>query len=326
MRRVIVSPVTAHRPPSRPSSPPTSSHDVDDFTPRDLRLRGVRVTYFDLGPAAAPAVIMLHGLALSRMQWAPLARALAPQHRVIALDFPGFGDSEHPRSSGYSYSYEGLAETVVDLVAALDLGRVSLVGHAMGAGVAIVAAADRPEFVARLVLVAAPCYRTPRPLGQRLVEVPLLGAALFERVLGRAAVRPHVIDAQSAGGPRIHHGNTTRATFAMLRRAGSPSTLEARLPRVRTPTLVVWGRDDRVSPSTHGSRLAREIQGARLEILECGHAPEAECPRQFASIVSEFLADEPAPTSSRGTLAAISRGGRRPPAPSSATQTERTRR
>jgi pimeloyl-ACP methyl ester carboxylesterase len=294
----------------RPSSPP-SSRDVDELAPHDLRLRGVRVTYFDVGAEGAQAVVLLHGLGLSRMQWASTVRSLAAHRRVIALDFPGFGDSEAPPASRYSYTYEGLAETVVDLVAALGLGRVSLVGHGMGAGVAIVIAADRPEFVDRLVLVAAPCYRTPRPLGQRLVEVPLLGPVLFERILGSTVVRPHVIDAERAGGPRIDHGSPTSATFAMLRRTSAPATLEARLPRVRTPTLVVWGRDDRISPWTHGSRLAREINGTRLEILECGHAPEAERPRQFGALVTEFLAEDRGSTSTRLAPSSTTRAGRR---------------
>jgi pimeloyl-ACP methyl ester carboxylesterase len=91
----------------------------------------------------------------------------------------------------------------------------------------------------------------------------------------------------------------------MLRHATAPSTIEARLPKVRTPTLVVWGRDDDVAPWTHGTRLARELSGARLEILECGHFPEDERASAFEALVTEFLDDDAAtarPPASRGAV------------------------
>ena len=254
----------------------------DELATHDMLLRGVRVTYFDEGPEDAPPVLLLHGLGESRRQWLSLACALLARHRVIALDFPGFGDSETP--SRARWSYESLAETALDLLAALRLGRVAIVGHSMGAGVAIVAAADRPEFVERLVLVSAPCYRAPRALAERLVTLPLVGASIFKRLLGNVALM-HRSPSATPG----------EAAFAMMRRDVDPSTLEARLPRVRASTLVVWGRDDRVHPSAHGLRLSRELNGARLEILECGHMPAAERSSSFNALVAEFLAEPPRP-------------------------------
>ena len=66
-------------------------------------------------------------------------------------------------------------------------------------------------------------------------------------------------------------------------------TIEARLPRVRAGALVLWGREDAILPWTHGTRLARELSGARLEILDCGHFPVEERPQQVESLVRAFL-------------------------------------
>jgi pimeloyl-ACP methyl ester carboxylesterase len=267
-------------------TPPRRSEErsfvENELVTHEILLRGVRIGYFDEGERSRPTVLLLHGLGRSRLQWAPLCRALARHHRVIALDFPGFGSSDGPTGSRYRYSFEALAETTLDLLAALGLGRVALVGHDMGAGVALAAAADRPEFVGRLVLVAPPCFPTRRPLAERLVLMPWIGPTLFRSPLGGSTMRRH---------GAVTEPNSD-AAYLMLRRAADSSTLEARVPRVRCPTLVVWGRDDAVSPWTHGTRLAREISGARLEILECGHDPVAERPLAFESLISEFLAEE----------------------------------
>src|SRR5205085_10490978 len=77
--------------------------------------------------------------------------------------------------------------------------------------------------------------------------------------------------------------------WEMIDATRAPSTIEARLPRVRAQSLVIWGREDRVVPWTHGTRLARELGNARLEILECAHFPEEERPAVVDALVREFL-------------------------------------
>jgi pimeloyl-ACP methyl ester carboxylesterase len=260
----------------------------------DVRLRGVRVRYIDAGAPDAPAVVLLHGLGLDRNQWSGLIEPLSRTRRVIAFDFPGFGDSDRPSPSVYRYGFEALAETTLDLLAALEVGRCALIGHSIGAGAALVAAADRPEFVERLVLVAPPCFRTSSPTALRLAMLPVVGRPLFQRLLGGAVLRRHLgayAGEREDGRSAIDDAALREATYAMLKAAIDPDTLRARLPRVRAPTLVVWGRDDHVVPWTFGTRLAREIAGARLEILECGHAPEAERPDAFETLVQGFLTD-----------------------------------
>ena len=63
----------------------------------------------------------------------------------------------------------------------------------------------------------------------------------------------------------------------------------ARLPRIVAPTLVLWGHDDRIYPVQSAHRLAREIPGAKLEIMDAGHVPHEERPREFLSLLVEFL-------------------------------------
>lgn len=249
---------------------------TESLTPFDLQLRGRRVRYVDGGPHGTAAIVLLHGIGRDHTQWTPLAASLARNRRVIALDLPGFGESEPIRGP---IRWEELAETVLDLVACLDLGRVTVIGHSMGAAIAIVAAADRPEFVERLVLVAPSCYRATASLEDRLIAAPIVGPTLLRRIVGSRVLRRHVgLDARPS--PQC---------WAMIEATAVPSTIEARVPRVRAPSLVVWGRDDRVVPWTHGTRLARELGSARLEILDCAHFPEEERPALIDTLVRDFL-------------------------------------
>lgn len=249
---------------------------ADVVTPFDVQLRGRRVRYIEGGARGAPAVVMLHGIGRDHTQWSRLCRTLSRTRRVVALDLPGFGLSEPIR--GVS-RWEEFAETILDLVALLDLGRVTLMGHSLGGAIAIVAAADRPEFVERLVLVAPSCYRAPRSLDERLIAAPLIGSTLLRRLVGSAVLRRHV----------GYDARPTPVCWSMLEALASPATIEARVPRVRAPGLVIWGREDRVAPWTHGTRLARELGSARLEILDCAHFPDDERPQVFDALVQEFL-------------------------------------
>jgi pimeloyl-ACP methyl ester carboxylesterase len=249
---------------------------MNELTPFDVQLRGRRVRYVDGGARTLPAVVLLHGIGRDHAQWLPLASSLARHRRVVALDLPGFGMSEPLRSA---MRWEELADTVLDLVALLELGRVTLIGHSMGAAISIAAAADRPEFVERLVLIAPSCYRATRSFEDRLMATPILGPTLFRRVVGPTVLRRHVgFDAR----PSPH-------AWTMIDATTSPTTIEARVPRVRAPSLVIWGRDDRIVPWTHGTRLARELGAARLEILDCAHFPEEELPTVVDALIREFL-------------------------------------
>jgi pimeloyl-ACP methyl ester carboxylesterase len=247
--------------------------------PYDLDLRGSRVRYLDGGDRGAPAVLFLHGAGRDHTQWLELANALAETRRVIVPDLPGFGASSPDPVS----NWEALAEVAIDLVAVLELGRVAMIGQGTGAAIALVAAADRPEFVERLVLSAPPVYRATRPFAERLLDVPILGRTVVRRVVGASVLRRHV-------GPFAVPSN---ATWALLEGAQRSATIEARLPRVRAGALVIWGREDGILPWTHGTRLARELQGARLEILDCGHFPADERPQQVETLVRAFLDEGP---------------------------------
>ena len=248
--------------------------------------------------AARPPVVLLHGLFQNRTSWQPLARVCDGAYRFVAPDLPGFGDSEKPGPNRYPYGIEAFSEAVADMFGGLEIGRAHLVGHGLGGAVALHLAARHPELVARLVLLDSVCYPSPLHPKLRLAATPLLGGLLFKQLLGRGAFRAFYRDRI---GPRadgrlidgyydsLDTPAARGALLATLRATLDTRSVVADSRRIQAPTLVLWGRDDRVVPAGFGRRLAKEIPAAGFELVDAGHAAHEEEPADVWRSVSRFL-------------------------------------
>ncbi|HEY1692322.1 MAG TPA: alpha/beta hydrolase [Polyangiaceae bacterium] len=259
---------------------------------RDVAARGARIRFVEAG--SGPPLVLVHDYLASRVAWDDVLPRLARGFRVIVPDLPGFGESEKPPPGRYRYDFEAFSESLVDLLAALGVGRVSVVGHALGGAVALTMAAAHAHIVDRLVLVN-PLVYPPRPDAlSRLAGVPFLGPLVFKQLYGRALFRSRF--AASAAARREHLFElfdvpaAREAAYATMCAMLDTRPLTASVPRVSAPTLVAWGRTNRASPVEQGRRLARELGGARFEVFDCGSSPAEEVPDAFARAVMAFLA------------------------------------
>ncbi|HSO31463.1 MAG TPA: alpha/beta hydrolase [Labilithrix sp.] len=274
---------------------------------RDVSTRGARVRFVESSPAsdgAAPPLVLVHDGVASHETFLATMEHLSSTFRVIAPDLPGFGASEKPDPQRYPYGYDGFADSVADLVAALGLGRVHVCGHAMGGGVALSLAARHPALVHKLVLVDALVYPADEHVLDRTGRVPLVGALLWSQVVGNALFRSYVEGTVYAGHQGVPAGRVDalyasfnspaarQAAHASIVAKADTRSLVARLPRVTAESLVVWGRGDLLAPVEHGRRLARALKG-RIEVVECGRCPPDEEPAAFAAIVASFLQSTP---------------------------------
>src|SRR5580693_366476 len=266
---------------------------------RDVAVRGARIRFVEAGTGAP--LILLHDYLASRVVWDDVLPGLASRFRVIAPDLPGFGESEKPPPGRYRYDFEAFSESLVDLIAAVGLGRVSLCGHALGGAIALTPAATHADLVDKLILVN-PLVYPPRPDAlSRIVGVPLLGPLLFKQLYGRTLFRNRFLGQERAGAEgvssrRVDHlfelfdvPAAREAAFATMHAMLDTRPLTASVPRVTAPTLVAWGRANRSSPLEQGRRLARELRGARFEVFDCGMSPAEEVPEAFARSVTAFL-------------------------------------
>jgi pimeloyl-ACP methyl ester carboxylesterase len=251
-----------------------------------------------------PPLVLLHGLFVTHFAFERLIPRLAERRRVIAIDLPGTGDSDHPDPTvGDDYSPAWLAAVVLDAVGALGVDRFDLLGHDYGGAIALWLASAHTDRVRRLVLVDPLALGSSLPLQGTLAIVPALGAEVFKRALRRADVAGFL--AQGMSTPelvrdaavdvywdRLGREGAREATYAMLGQILGLVRLRERFASVEAPTMVVWGDRDRIVGPEQGERLVELLtQGdARLELIEgCGHNPADERPEALARLVEQHL-------------------------------------
>jgi pimeloyl-ACP methyl ester carboxylesterase len=213
---------------------------------------------------------MLHGYRAGADYWFPHpVPALSKELHIIAPDLPGYGYSGRLAA----YGLKGYAEFFGAFLDALRLDRVYLMGHSMGAQVAIAAAAKHPRRVEKLVLVDSAGLPRQEPYWQ----VPL-------KMLGDSSIR-HVglMPVMMRLGMRAAAG---REGLEMLQKEHVSKMLKG----LTMPTLIVWGSRDRVIPLEHGALMARHIPQGRLAVIRnAGHVPFYQKPEEFNQAVLGFL-------------------------------------
>ena len=234
-------------------------------------------------------LILVHGAGGNHTHWPPELRRLAG-FNVYALDLPG-----HGRSPGNAYTeLNAYAETVLAFAEGLGLSAVTLVGHSMGGGIALLAAARQPGWLQRLVIIAS---------GVRLpVEAGILDN--LARAQADAAAHSAALEriCQLAYGPTansalLHQGRRTLAQLApalLYADYLACSQYDARdqAARVQVPSLVLVGASDRLTPPSLGRQLGSILPKAQLvEMPDAGHMLVLERPQQTAQLIASWLDD-----------------------------------
>jgi len=238
-------------------------------------------------------VVLLHGLGSSSRDWDFQRAALQARYRVVAIDLPGHGDRPRPRRP---LSVHGMAEEVTRVLEDDAQPAAHVVGVSLGACVALALALHAPERVRSLTLISG--FARLRPAGaagglRMLLRLALLTAAPMRLVAHQVA---------RATFPRPEQQELRRLAAASLQRTCRRSYVAAigallafdvrgHLGRVRCPTLVVAGGDDRTVPASAARALAAGIPGARLVMVPGGgHAPHCDSPATVNAALLEFLA------------------------------------
>ncbi len=268
-------------------------------------LPGLTVHLRDEGPALGPVVMLLHGSNSSLHTWEPWVEQLKATHRVITYDQPGHGlTGPHPRDC---YTAACYVEVVEAVARNRKLDRFVLGGNSMGGWVSWNHALAHPDRLAGLVLVDAsgpelPPSLTPAPpIGFRIARTPVLNQLMREitprsvietsvrqSVSVQASVTPAIVDRY---WELIRHPGNRRATglrFATPRTVATPE----RLATITTPTLVMWGREDRLVPVEAAVVFDREIPNSRAIVYDgIGHIPMEEAPFRSVADLQAFLAE-----------------------------------
>jgi pimeloyl-ACP methyl ester carboxylesterase len=265
-----------------------------------VRNKRMGLSYLE-GGTGVP-IVLLHGIPGSAFSWAAVGERLARRHRVVIPDLSGFGSSDRPATD---YYLEGQARHVRALLGSFDIGDFVLGGHDFGGPVALTMQRLFPKLPIRALVLSATNLFTdtyiPPPL--RLARVPVLGAFAFAALAGnRLGLRLMYQSAtrRKREVPWKHfRRHLTRSCVDLTRRIFHRSladlkanygAIEAWLPRVDVPTLVLWGDRDPFFDVSVGLRSHRAIPGSILRVLEdTGHFVPEERPVDVAKEILRFL-------------------------------------
>lgn len=259
-----------------------------------LQIDGTRVRYVDVGEG--PPVVLLHGFASSIENWITVMPRLVKDHRVIAIDLRGFGWTDRPVAD---YSPKAQAQLLKAVLDERKVGKVAIVGHSYGSSVALAFALEYPEQVSRIALYDAWVYDSQLPSMFHMARAKGVGEVLFglfyseryEERLTMGFYDPDMVSEQLVEEvEKAFERPGTRAGALEAVRGMRFDEMESRYRTITAPTLLLWGREDLVTPVSIGEKLVRQLPNAKLNVYpRCGHFPMIEAVSESTRDLGAFL-------------------------------------
>lgn len=294
-----VSPSTAARPVTpAPEGRPIVASAVEAVPAQDAAIAdkyatvfGAKIHYLEAG--SGPVVILLHGLGGSTANWAPTIAPLAQKYRVLVPDQIGFGKSDKPM---LNYRVGTLVDFLDGFYKQVGVQKASLVGNSLGGFTAAAFALAHPEKVDKLVLVDAAGFAITEALDPKVInglnpstrkQVKDIISLVFYNTA--AYSNDMAVDLFFASRVAAGDGYTVQRFIDSIGRG--EDMLDGKLGAIKHPTLIIWGREDGLTPLAMGQRFNKEIAGSQLFIIEkCGHVPQLEKAAEFNAGLMKFLA------------------------------------
>ncbi len=242
-----------------------------------------------------PTVILIHGAGQDRTIWSLQTRYLAHHgFSVLGLDLPGHGGSDGPPLE----SIQGMSDWLARVIEAVGVESASLVGHSMGAHVALRCAADAPTRIDRLVLVgvSAELQVHPEMLAASEVDdhhaIDLMTGWSFSSA-GLRGGHQNPGTWMMGSSARTVERSAPGVLFADFSACVNGGSILATAAKVKAPALFILGDDDKMTPMRSGTAVANEMMDSTVVVLpDVGHALMFESPNEVTRRLAEFLAGE----------------------------------
>ncbi|WHX99814.1 alpha/beta hydrolase [Neobacillus sp. DY30] len=267
---------------------------------RNQLVNDINIYYeFYPNPNSHKTLVLLHGFLSSTFSYRRLIPYLNQKYQVVSIDLPPFGKSG--KSNKFVYSYHNLAQTVIQLIAVLNLKEVTLIGHSMGGQIVLNILHQKPDIAENAILLCSSSYskrsRLPLIIGSYIpyfhlyVKFWLARSGVMKNL--QNVVHDHTMlnDEMLFGylQPFLEDEIFLALTRMIRDHEGDLST--AVLSKISNPCLLIWGEYDRVVPLSVGKRLKTDLSTSELIILkETGHLVPEERPEDVFKHIDQFLA------------------------------------
>jgi 4,5:9,10-diseco-3-hydroxy-5,9,17-trioxoandrosta-1(10),2-diene-4-oate hydrolase len=269
-----------------------------------VNVGGINTRFWTAGDQG-DIIILVHGITNSIDLWAGNMPALAENHRVYAMDLPGFGLTDKIPMKTPSQG----ARFIDDFMKTQNIDKATLIGHSLGGGFVLQYAILYPDKVSRLVLISSLGFGQKTHLFFKLLSLPVIGdflsrpsrsgtkKSLSTAVYNQSVVTDELVETlyRFSALPGYQ-----KCLLSVVRSGGNLRGLHPDLIRpimenlsaIKAPTLIIWGKEDSVFPVDNADVALKNIPNARLKVFErCGHVAHLEYPDEFNSLVTEFLAE-----------------------------------
>ncbi|TDH63839.1 alpha/beta hydrolase [Dankookia rubra] len=282
---------------------------------RVASIEGVKVFYREAGPADAPVVLLLHGFPTSSHMFRNLIPSLADRYRVVAPDYPGFGQSDMPDHKAFAYTFDRFGTLVDGLLDRLGIGRYAMYVMDYGAPVGWRLALKHPERITGLVVQNGNAYDEGLGAFWDPIKAYWADNSAERRQALNFLVAPATTKFQYTDGvrdvTRIAPDNWVQDQ-ALLDRPGNADiqldlfydyrtnvplypAVQAYFRQRRPPTLIVWGANDTIFPASGAHPFRRDLPDAELHLLDTGHFALEDKLDEMAPLIRGFLDRKVAP-------------------------------
>jgi pimeloyl-ACP methyl ester carboxylesterase len=256
-------------------------------------------------------LLCIHGFGASLYSWRNFVKAgslLTANYKVITIDLKGCGKSPKPNDT--KYSPQDHADLIYDFILEHDLRNLTLIGNSYGGALSlllsIVLSEKDPGRLRSMILIDAGAYKEYVPFYLRFLSVPVInvlaaylipGKFAAKRVLRMAYYDPGKITAEQieAYAAPLSAPGARHALLETGKQIIPPNIDEliAKAKHLNTPTLIIWGKQDRIISPKVGELLNQAIPNSTLKMIDqCGHVPQEEKPEETVSVVLDFLQNE----------------------------------
>jgi pimeloyl-ACP methyl ester carboxylesterase len=258
-------------------------------------INGVKIRYLESGRGKNQHLLFIHGLGSAADRWMKIPDLLSSDFHCVAIDLPGFGESDKP--SNFDYTIPQFREIINAFQKEISLndGQTSLIGHSLGGYIATDVVINKKNQIKKLVLIDSSGFLIqPTPILEEYLNAAMRPTRynvrkVFEKmVTDSSRVPDQLVDGFIK---RITMPNAKLAFESTLAHSAKTQiSLDRLLQNNSTPTLILWGEKDMVIPLNHSKIFHNSIKNSQLEVIEdAGHAPFAEKPDKVCKILRNFL-------------------------------------